>query len=69
MEVVRDCPVRGYGERRRLLPRTAEAIFRAKLRHDLRAMYADVLQEPLPQALAAVAHRIERERLSANRDG
>jgi hypothetical protein len=69
MEVLRDCPVPAYGGRRRLVPRTAEAIFRAKLGHDLRAMYAEVLREPLPQPLAAVADRIERERLGANHNG
>jgi hypothetical protein len=31
-------------------------------------MYAEVLREPLPQPLAAVADRIERERLGANHD-
>jgi len=68
MEVVRDYPVPAYGERRRRLASTAEAIFRAKLGHDLRAMYAEILREPLPQPLAAVTDRIERERLGANHD-
>ena len=39
---------------------TAEAVFRAKLGHDLRAMYADVLHEPVPEDLLSRAARPDR---------
>ena len=41
---------------------TAEAVFRAKLGHDLRAMYADVLHEPVPEDLLSRAARPARDR-------
>ena len=58
MKVIREELAAGYGGPRRSRVSTAEAVFLAKLGHDLRSMYTEVVREPLPDALAGLVDRL-----------